>query len=199
MLTTNTLDKKTPFFFVTMLVFLDFLFSSLCKNLIKPLVKYTFISTKTDTIIYSVLLNLGTWIAVFLSTPLPTSEKWCYYRVIRKDRDIWCTGHMYTRYVQTGVIYHFRHYYPFSGVYFPKERILQLILSTEIEEKFRFNEMLRLILTFQKSMVHCNVSWNTKNKDHLHDSGFPTYWLKYFCSKSIAFKFDTEAKLNKRV
>lgn len=130
-----------------------------------------------------------------------TPHKWEVVLLIRKDWDIWCTGHMYTRYVQTGVIYHFRHYYPFSGVYFPKERILQLILSTEIEEKFRFNEMLRLILTFQKSMVHCNVSWNTKNKDHLHDSGFPTnaYWLKYFCSKSIAFKFDTEAKLNKRV
>lgn len=128
-----------------------------------------------------------------------TPHKWEVVLLIRKDRDIWCTGHMYTRYVQTGVIYHFRHYYPFSGVYFPKERILQLILSTEIEEKFRFNEMLRLILTFQKSMVHCNVSWNTKNKDHLHDSGFPTYWIKYFCSKSIAFKFDTEAKLNKRV
>lgn len=180
-----------------MLVFLDFLFSSLCKNLIKPLVKFTFISTKTDTIIYSVLLNLGTWIAFFFVYSTP--HKWEVVLLIRKDRDIWCTGHMYTRYVQTGLIYHFRHYYPFSGVYFPKERILQLILSTEIEEKFRFNEMLRLILTFQKSMVHCNVSWNTKNKDHLHDSGFPIYWLKYFCSKSIAFKFDNKAKLNKRV
>lgn len=92
-----------------------------------------------------------------------TPHKWEVVLLIRKDRDIWCTGHMYTRYVQTGVIYHFRHYYPFSGVYFPKERILQLILSTEIEEKFRFNEMLRLILTFQKSMVHCNVSWNTNS------------------------------------
>lgn len=40
-------------------------------------------------------------------------------------------------------------------MYFPKERILQLILSTEIEEKFRFNEMVHFILTFQKSTVHC--------------------------------------------
>lgn len=78
MLIINILDKKILFFFVIMLVFLDFLFFSLCKNFIKFLVKFIFISIKIDIIIYFVLFNLGIWIVVFLFILFFISEKWCY-------------------------------------------------------------------------------------------------------------------------
>lgn len=78
MLIINILDKKNLFFFVIMLVFLDFLFFSLCKNFIKFLVKFIFISIKIDIIIYFVLFNLGIWIVVFLFILFFISEKWCY-------------------------------------------------------------------------------------------------------------------------
>lgn len=77
MLIINILDKKILFFFVIMLVFLDFLFFSLCKNFIKFLVKFIFISIKIDIIIYFVLFNLGIWIVVFLFILFFISENWC--------------------------------------------------------------------------------------------------------------------------
>lgn len=66
MLIINIWDKKNLVFIVIMLVFSDFLFFSICKNFVKFLVTFIFISIiKIDIIICFVFFNLGIWIVVF--------------------------------------------------------------------------------------------------------------------------------------